>query len=221
MVREFNEQKMYHHTYQLKDERVYRIVIRYLHHSTKVEDIKQELAELGHRVRNIINVCTSQSYQRTIEPIFCKSRTIPKQQKPLRNNSLQNGIVKIKPHHSNKTNIIQCTRCQKYGAIQKHTAISHTYASNAAACTIRQTGNKQEKHQPDAQPSCKLLRMRTLSQTNQRYQQKPLPKTPHSSNLHKRILCEKYTTSRNDPTQKRNLTRPEETTNDSWYSYLL
>jgi hypothetical protein len=45
---------IYHHTYQLKEKRA--IVIRYLHHSTKTEDIKQELAELGHRTRNIINV---------------------------------------------------------------------------------------------------------------------------------------------------------------------
>jgi hypothetical protein len=56
MVREFNEQHVYHHTSQLKEERAYRIVIRYLHHSTNLDDIEQELAELGHTVRNIINV---------------------------------------------------------------------------------------------------------------------------------------------------------------------
>jgi 3-methyladenine DNA glycosylase AlkC len=53
MVREFEAQQNYHHTYQLKDERAFRIVIRYLHHSTNIEHIKQELAELGQRVRNI------------------------------------------------------------------------------------------------------------------------------------------------------------------------
>ena len=51
MVHEFNEQHIYHHTYQLKEEHAYRIVIRYLHHSTNLEDIKQQLAELGHTVR--------------------------------------------------------------------------------------------------------------------------------------------------------------------------
>jgi hypothetical protein len=64
MVKEFNE-KIYHHTYQLKEEGAYRIVIRYLHHSTKIEDIKQEQAELGHRVRNIINV----HHKATKEPL--------------------------------------------------------------------------------------------------------------------------------------------------------
>jgi hypothetical protein len=56
MIREFNEQHIYHHTYQLKEERAYRIVIHYLHHSTDLDDNKQELAELGHTACNIINV---------------------------------------------------------------------------------------------------------------------------------------------------------------------
>jgi hypothetical protein len=56
MVGEINERHIYHHTSQLKEERAYRIVIRYLHHSTNLDDIKQELTELRHTVRNIINV---------------------------------------------------------------------------------------------------------------------------------------------------------------------
>jgi hypothetical protein len=43
------------HTYQLKEERAYRIVIKYLYHSTEIEDKRQELFELGHNARNIIN----------------------------------------------------------------------------------------------------------------------------------------------------------------------
>jgi len=38
-----------HHTYQPKEERSYRVVIKYLHHSVDVQD-KQ-----GYKVRNIIN----------------------------------------------------------------------------------------------------------------------------------------------------------------------
>jgi len=43
-------------TYRLEEERAYRTVIKYLHHSTDNEDIRQELYELGHNVQNIINV---------------------------------------------------------------------------------------------------------------------------------------------------------------------
>jgi hypothetical protein len=42
------------YTYRLKEERAYRIAIKYPHHSTNTEDIKQELSELGHNVRNKI-----------------------------------------------------------------------------------------------------------------------------------------------------------------------
>jgi hypothetical protein len=33
----------------------YRIAIKYLLHSTEIEDIRQELFELGHNARNITN----------------------------------------------------------------------------------------------------------------------------------------------------------------------
>jgi len=55
LVKYFRENNIFYHTYQLKEERAYRIVINYLHHSTDTEDIRQELFELKHNVRNIIN----------------------------------------------------------------------------------------------------------------------------------------------------------------------
>ena len=56
LIKHFKENGIYYHTYQLKEEREYRVVLKYLHHSTGVEDIRQELHDLGHKVRNIINV---------------------------------------------------------------------------------------------------------------------------------------------------------------------
>ena len=46
---------VYYHTYQLKEEGAYRIVIKYLRHSTDVNEIRQELFDLGHDFRNIVN----------------------------------------------------------------------------------------------------------------------------------------------------------------------
>jgi len=37
-----------HHTYQPKEERSYRIVIRYLHHSVDIQELKEEISRLGH-----------------------------------------------------------------------------------------------------------------------------------------------------------------------------
>jgi hypothetical protein len=56
LIKHFTENGIYYHTYQLKEERAYRAVLKYLHHSTDVEDIRQEKHDLGHKVRNIINV---------------------------------------------------------------------------------------------------------------------------------------------------------------------
>jgi hypothetical protein len=47
MVRKFETQQIYHHTYQLEEDRAFRTATHYLQHSTNIEDIKQELAELG------------------------------------------------------------------------------------------------------------------------------------------------------------------------------
>ena len=42
IVKYFEESKISFHTYQLKQEKAYRIVVKGLHHSTPVEDIKAE-----------------------------------------------------------------------------------------------------------------------------------------------------------------------------------
>ena len=55
VVKYFKGNNLFYHTFQLKEKRAYRIVIKYVHHSTDTEDIKQELLELGHSVQNIIN----------------------------------------------------------------------------------------------------------------------------------------------------------------------
>jgi hypothetical protein len=47
LIKHFKEKGIYYHTYQLKEERAYRVVLKYLHHTTEVEDIRQELFDLG------------------------------------------------------------------------------------------------------------------------------------------------------------------------------
>jgi hypothetical protein len=55
LIRHLKEEQIIHHSYQLKQERAYRVVIRNLHHSTP-RDIISELGSKGHKVRNVINV---------------------------------------------------------------------------------------------------------------------------------------------------------------------
>jgi hypothetical protein len=39
-----------HHTYQLKEERAYRVVIKYLHYSVNAKEIENQLTQMGHKV---------------------------------------------------------------------------------------------------------------------------------------------------------------------------
>jgi len=56
LIKHFKEKGIYYHTYQLKEERAYRVVLKYLHHTTEVEDIRQRLFALERVARNIVNV---------------------------------------------------------------------------------------------------------------------------------------------------------------------
>jgi hypothetical protein len=61
----FMKENIIYHSYQPKNERPYRIVIKHLHHSVKLEDIANELSGLGHKVTNIINA----KHRQTREPL--------------------------------------------------------------------------------------------------------------------------------------------------------
>jgi hypothetical protein len=64
-VKHMEEEYIVHHTYQIKAERTYRIVIRHLHHSVPLDDIKEELQKEGHTVRNIMNI----KHKQTKDPL--------------------------------------------------------------------------------------------------------------------------------------------------------
>ena len=44
------------HTYQLKQERPFRMVLRNIHHSADLDELKFELLKHGHEVTNISNI---------------------------------------------------------------------------------------------------------------------------------------------------------------------
>ena len=79
LVKYFKENNIFYHTYQLKEERAYRIVIKYLHYSTDTEDIKYELFELGHNVRNIMNA-QHRNTKGAAKLVLCRLKTCRKQQ---------------------------------------------------------------------------------------------------------------------------------------------
>jgi hypothetical protein len=113
-IRYLKENDIYYHTYQLKEERAYRIVIKHLHHSTDIEEIRQELLELGHKARNILNA----HHRITKEPLnlfFIDLEPAENNKEIYKITALQNKIIQIEPPRAKKNNIVQCMRCQQYG----------------------------------------------------------------------------------------------------------
>ena len=112
------------------------MVLKYLHHTTEVEDIRQELLDLGHVARNIVNV----HHRLTKEPLnlFFVDLEPATNNKDIYNvTAIQNKIIHIEPPRTNKKHIPQCVRCQQYG----HT---RTYCNKPYAC-IKCGGSQNSK----------------------------------------------------------------------------
>jgi hypothetical protein len=147
LVKHFKENNIFYHTYQLKEEKAYRIVIKYLHHSTDTEDKRQELFELGHNVRNIINA----QRRTTKEPlnVFFVGLERAENNREIYNiKALQNKIIQIQPPRV-KNNIIQCMRCQQYGHTKSYCnkpfmCVKYGGSHNSKEC------KKVKKRQPNA-----------------------------------------------------------------------
>jgi hypothetical protein len=56
LVKRLRADNIVHHTYQIRNERAYRVVLRNLHHSLPLYDIQAEIEALGHKVRIILNI---------------------------------------------------------------------------------------------------------------------------------------------------------------------
>ena len=56
VTKSLKEKNAGYHTYQLKVEKSYKIVIRGLHPKTNIDSISEKLAKIGHQVRSISNI---------------------------------------------------------------------------------------------------------------------------------------------------------------------
>ena len=82
------------HTYQLKQERPFRVVLRNIHHSVDLDELKFELLKLGHEVTNISNV----RHRVTKNPLslfFIDIKRKENNKEIYNDNRLMNSIVKI------------------------------------------------------------------------------------------------------------------------------
>jgi hypothetical protein len=102
LVRYFKQENIVHHTYQLKEERAYRIVIKHMHHTINTTEITAKLTQLGHRVRNIINV-KRRTTKEPLNTFFVDLEPAAINKEVYNIETLQNVRIKIEPLHKGKT----------------------------------------------------------------------------------------------------------------------
>lgn len=113
LIKYMRENNVIHHTYQPKEERAFRIVMKYIHHTTDPNEIKQELGRNGHKVRNIMNG----RHRVTKEPLnifFVDLEPAENNKEVYKLQYLQHCSIHIEPPRKMK-GITQCLRCQQYG----------------------------------------------------------------------------------------------------------
>lgn len=149
LVKDLRTNDITFYTYQLKSERAFKVVIRNLHYSTNVDEIKNALKDAGHEVRNVINI----RHWRTKEPLPLFYIDL----EPRENNksiyemkTLLHTVIKVeapRPRHE----VVQCKRCQRYG----HTK---TYCTLPAVCVKcgGEHDNRACKKEHNSPPKCGL-----------------------------------------------------------------
>jgi hypothetical protein len=124
IVHYFRSNNIKFHTYQLAEDKPYRIVIRGLHHSTPVRAISNELQTMGFQVRNVTNVL---SFNKIPLPLFfIDLEQNDKNEEVYSLRTLLHTLISVEDPRP-KRSVIQCTRCQKLG----HTK---SYCNNTPKC---------------------------------------------------------------------------------------
>ena len=88
------------------------MVLKYLHYTTEIEDIRQDLLQQGHVARNIVNV----RHRITKEPLnlfFIYLEPVTNNKEVYKITALQNKMIHIEPPRTNKNHIPQCACCQE------------------------------------------------------------------------------------------------------------
>jgi hypothetical protein len=111
VVKYLQEANAEYHTYQLKDDKAFRVVLRGLHPSTPVQLLKEEIESKNHKVRSIVNVI---SKHKIPTPLFFLDLEPDANNKDIFNlSSLLNCKIKVEEPRI-KHAIPQCVRCQSF-----------------------------------------------------------------------------------------------------------
>ena len=116
IVKALTEKNTQFHTYKPKQERSFRVVLKNLHYSTDINEIKESINSLGHDVHNIWNI----KHNKTNKPLsmfFIDLKHKENNKEIYKIKTLMNTIVAFEAPYV-KREIPQCIRCQRFGHIK-------------------------------------------------------------------------------------------------------
>lgn len=128
LIQFLKEQEAEFHTYQLKQDKPLRVVIRNLHPTTPVDTIKEELEVRLFEIRRVTNVL----HKVTKIPLplfFVDLEPTTKSAEIFHLSALLHTKIKVEEPYKSKT-ISQCNNCQEYG----HTKTYCGYPSRCVRC---------------------------------------------------------------------------------------
>lgn len=130
LVKKLTESNVSFYTFQIKQDRAYRVVLKNMHFSNDPQDIKSAIESYGHKVRNITNLKSYKTKQPTSVFFVDLEPTITNKDVFQIEFLLNSKIVFEPPRKSN--DIVQCKKCQRYG----HTKTYCWYPSRCVKCSL-------------------------------------------------------------------------------------
>lgn len=128
IVRGLNDLNVSYYTYQLKQDRAYRVVLKHMHYSTCPDALKEEIESHGHKVRNLSNLKNSVTKQ-PLSVFFVDLEPGPNNKDIYNIQFLLNAKILFEPPNKKKE-VVQCKRCQRLG----HTKAYCRYAFRCVKC---------------------------------------------------------------------------------------
>ena len=113
IVEELKKRKTEFYTFQRKQDKNYKVVLKNIHPSVDIEELTNEIEDHGHKVKRINNIkrYTNQDH---LPLFFVEIETNANNKEIYKINRLMNTVVTIEPPRK-KRDIPQCIRCQEFG----------------------------------------------------------------------------------------------------------
>jgi len=74
IVKGLKSRNMEIHTYKPKQEKSFKVVLKHIHVTVNLDDIKKEIEDLGHSVINMWNICQETKHKKGSSHILCRAK---------------------------------------------------------------------------------------------------------------------------------------------------